>query len=69
MLGYESDEKMQIMPYRGAMSASGSQTKLKGMGRNSMGEIVPISENPHNIRAMHELEMIKKFNREKELEQ
>lgn len=55
MLGYESDEKTSPL-----VSAK------KTMGTRSSVALVPITENHHNIRALHELELIKKFKRDKE---
>ena len=62
MLGYESDER--------ALSKNKSSKIMKGMmtgGRNSMA-LMPITENEYNLRAKQELEMIKKFKKDKESE-
>jgi len=40
--------------------------KSKSNGRNSMA-LMPITENNQNLRAMHELDMIKKLKRDKEI--
>ena len=72
MLGYQSDEKNKMYGADG-LSVSKSRKGLglgqKGtLGRNSMG-LMPITENQQNLRALHELEMIKKYKKEKEIEE
>ena len=75
MLGYESDEKnggRNQEPY-GTLGVSNSRKGLglgpkNGTGRNSMG-LMPIAETQQNLRALHELEMIKKYKKDKELEE
>lgn len=67
MLGYESDDKASAggrIP--GSLSVSKSKGGLgsKGEGRNSMA-LMPIAENQQNLRALHELEMIKKYKKDK----
>jgi hypothetical protein len=62
MLGYESDDRKGEGSY-------GTNTlnvkKPKAPGRNSMA-LMPIVENQQNLRAMQELEIIKKYKKEKE---
>ena len=68
MLGYESDEKNRD---RGSLSVGKSKKGLgvKGVsGTNSMA-LMPIAENQQNLRALHELEMIKKYKKDKEIEE
>lgn len=61
MLGYESDDKGSTgVKNSGQLSISKSRKGLKASGRNSMA-LMPIAENQQNLRALHELEMIKKY--------
>ena len=66
MLGYESDDKRS--GGRGAPGSLGASKSTKSLkptvGRNSLA-LLPITENAQNLRAMHELEAIKKFKRDK----
>ena len=66
MLGYESDDKRSgNRQVPGSLGASKSTKSLKPtVGRNSLA-LLPITENAQNLRAMHELEAIKKFKRDK----
>lgn len=64
MLGYESDDKKR----GGSLSVSKSKKGLETSGRNSMA-LMPIAENQQNLRALHELEMIKKYKKDKEIEE
>ena len=61
MLGYDSDDKL--------LSKNRSLKNMKGTaGRNSMA-LMPITENEYNVRAKQELDMIKKFKKDKETEE
>ena len=62
MLGYESDDK--------TLNKNKSYKAMKGTGagRNSMA-LMPITENEYNLRAKQELDMIKKFKKDKETEE
>ena len=68
MLGYESDDKASVGRAPGTLSQTKNNQTLKGSGRNSMA-LMPIAENQQNLRALHELEMIKKYKKDKELEE
>lgn len=69
MLGYESDEKAKGAPAASTRGNSSTKKLTKGTaGRNSMA-LMPIVENQQNQRALHELEMIKKYKKEKEAEE
>lgn len=71
MLGYESDEKAKgaAAPLASVRGNSSTKKLSKGTaGRNSMA-LMPIAENQQNLRALHELEMIKKYKKEKEAEE
>jgi len=70
MLGYESDDKAfsKKNPPVTMLSGTKSQKSLKGAGRNSIA-LMPITENQQNLRALHELELIRKYKREKEDEE
>lgn len=67
MLGYESEDKPYSSPNAPYQSLNNVKSlKSKSNGRNSMA-LMPITENNQNLRAMHELEMIKKLKRDKEI--
>jgi hypothetical protein len=67
MLGYESEDKAS------QGRAPGSLRPVKSIGTLKVGTIgrgstalMPLTENEQNLRAQHEIEMIKKLKREKE---
>ena len=68
MLGYESEDKVS------QGRAPGSLRPVKSIGTLKVGSIIsrgsvaliPLTENEQNLRAQHEIEMIKKLKREKE---
>lgn len=69
MLGYESEEKPYSSPNAPYGSlANAKSLKSKSNGRNSMA-LMPITENTQNLRAMHELDMIKKLKRDREIQE
>ena len=64
MLGYDSDDKaLANQPYQ-SLSHGKSLKNARSNGRNSMA-LMPITENTQNLRAMHEIEMIKKYKHDK----
>lgn len=70
MLGYDSDEKAASQgghPQQ-ALSTGKSLKNARTNGRNSLA-LLPITENTQNLRAMHELEMIRKYKKDKEDEE
>jgi len=62
MLGYDSDQTGTKKSPVFNMSSSKSQKALKNANRNSIA-LMPITENQTNLRALHELELIKKYKR------
>jgi len=66
MLGYESEDKPASV--NASLKGMKSLKNIKGTGRNSMA-LMPITENQQNQRALHEIEMIKKFKKDRELDE
>lgn len=62
----EADSPMQAQPL--ALMQSKSQRKAIG-GPSGSAALLPIAETQHNLRALHELELIKKFKKDRENEE
>lgn len=66
MLGYESEDKASQGRAPGSMRQNKSIGTLKVGTMARSTALVPLTENEQNLRALHEIEMIKKLKREKE---
>lgn len=66
MLGYESEGKDSQGRSPGSLKPVKSIGTLKGGAAGRSLALMPLTENEQNLRALHEIEMIKKLKREKE---